>query len=120
MVARTLFRSHGLRSVRVDDIVLELGMSKKTFYQNFENKGELVRTDVLGNFEAIEQSGLAIFESDLTVAQEVGHFFSVLLEQFSRVPPDAPRDLLRLYPRLAGWLAGWLAGRLAGWLAGRP
>ncbi len=70
-----------------------------------------MRTVVLGNFEAIEQSGLANFESDLTVAQEVGHFFSVLLEQFSRVPPDAHRDLLRQYPRLAGWLAG----RLAGW-----
>jgi AcrR family transcriptional regulator len=103
--ARAQFRSHGFRSVRVDDIVRELGMSKKTFYQHFENKEELVRTVVLGNFEVLEQSGVAIFESDLAVAQKVGQFFSLMLEQFSRVPLDAPRDLLRLYPSVLDELA---------------
>lgn len=51
--ARTLFLAHGFRSVRVDGIVHELGMSKKTFYLHFQNKEELVRTVVLGNFEEL-------------------------------------------------------------------
>ncbi len=73
-------------------------MSKKTFYRHFENQEEPVRSVVLGNFEELEQRGLAIFDSERTLAQKVGAFFALLLDRFSRLPPDAPRDLLRLYP----------------------
>jgi len=37
-----LFRKNGIRSVSMDDISKELGMSKKTIYQHFDNKTELV------------------------------------------------------------------------------
>jgi AraC-like DNA-binding protein len=50
-------------------IVRELGMSKKTFYRHFENQEEPVRSVVLGNFEELEQRGLAIFDSERTLAQ---------------------------------------------------
>ncbi len=37
-----LFRKNGIRSVTMDDIAKELGMSKKTIYQHFANKTDLV------------------------------------------------------------------------------
>ncbi len=37
-----LFKKNGIRSVSMDDISKELGMSKKTIYQYFANKTELV------------------------------------------------------------------------------
>ena len=37
-----LFKKNGIRSVSMDDISKELGMSKKTIYQYFANKSELV------------------------------------------------------------------------------
>jgi AcrR family transcriptional regulator len=37
-----LFKKNGIRSVSMDDIYKELGMSKKTIYQYFANKTELV------------------------------------------------------------------------------
>ncbi len=42
-----LFKKNGIRSVSMDDISKELGMSKKTIYQYFANKTELVE-NVLG------------------------------------------------------------------------
>ena len=42
-----LFKKNGIRSVSMDDVSKELGMSKKTIYQYFANKTELVE-NVLG------------------------------------------------------------------------
>jgi AcrR family transcriptional regulator len=40
--AADMFMRYGVRSVSMDDVARELGMSKKTLYQSFENKDELV------------------------------------------------------------------------------
>ena len=40
------FKQYGIRSVSIDDLCHELGMSKKTFYVYFKQKDELVQ-DVL-------------------------------------------------------------------------
>ncbi len=40
--AKELFLQYGIRSVSVDDICKELRMSKKTFYQYFGQKEELI------------------------------------------------------------------------------
>jgi len=37
-----LFFRYGLKSITMDDIAKELGISKKTLYQHFENKNELL------------------------------------------------------------------------------
>lgn len=41
-VAGKMFFRFGIRSVSIDDICKELGMSKKTFYASFETKDDLV------------------------------------------------------------------------------
>ncbi|MBS1564970.1 MAG: helix-turn-helix transcriptional regulator, partial [Bacteroidetes bacterium] len=45
--AHELFMQYGIRSVSMDDIATHLGMSKKTIYQYFSDKDELV-DEVLG------------------------------------------------------------------------
>ncbi|HEY4150230.1 MAG TPA: TetR/AcrR family transcriptional regulator [Chitinophagaceae bacterium] len=40
--AQELFMQYGIRSVSMDDIATQLGMSKKTIYQYFSDKDELV------------------------------------------------------------------------------
>jgi AcrR family transcriptional regulator len=46
--AEELFMQYGIRSVSMDDIATQLGMSKKTLYQYFSDKDELV-DEVLNN-----------------------------------------------------------------------
>src|SRR5947209_20504960 len=40
--AHELFHRYGIRSVSMDDIAAQLGMSKKTLYQYYADKDELV------------------------------------------------------------------------------
>ena len=44
--AQTLFIQYGIRSVSMDDVARALSMSKKTLYQHFSNKNELVTNAV--------------------------------------------------------------------------
>ena len=46
-----MFFRLGIRSVSIDDICRELGMSKKTFYVYFESKDELIEQLLLANVE---------------------------------------------------------------------
>ena len=46
--ADTLFSQHGFKSVTMDDIAKHLGMSKKTIYQHFADKNELVNILIEG------------------------------------------------------------------------
>jgi len=40
--AKELFLNHGFKSVTMDDLAKELGMSKKTIYQFYQDKTALV------------------------------------------------------------------------------
>lgn len=44
-----LFKKYGTRSITMEDIAKELCISKKTLYQHFENKYDIVLK--IGNFE---------------------------------------------------------------------
>jgi len=51
--ANEMFLSLGYKSVTMDDIATEMGISKKTIYQHFANKNELVEESALHLFEHI-------------------------------------------------------------------
>ncbi len=53
--AHDLFMQYGLRSVSMDDIANSLGISKKTIYQYYADKDELVN-EVVGKIIAHNQS----------------------------------------------------------------
>lgn len=46
--AKEMFMQYGLRSVSMDDLATSLGISKKTIYQSFKDKNEIVQEVVLG------------------------------------------------------------------------
>ena len=41
--SRELFMKHGVKSLTMDEIAKQMGMSKKTIYQFVENKGDLIK-----------------------------------------------------------------------------
>ena len=51
--ASELFITYGFKSVTMDDIANNLGISKKTIYLHFENKTKLVEAATLAMFELI-------------------------------------------------------------------
>ena len=51
--AMEMFLAYGFKSVTMDDIAAQLGISKKTIYQHFANKTDLVEACTLNLFESI-------------------------------------------------------------------
>ncbi len=80
--AKSLFMKYGMRSVSMDDIAGELGMSKKTIYQFFADKDELVDAVVEADIQdmhndcefCLNESENAIDEIFLTMDKILAHF----------------------------------------------
>src|SRR6266487_848275 len=53
-VARAHFFSHGFRSVTMDDLAAELGISKKTLYAHFPGKIALLEAVLADKFVGVE------------------------------------------------------------------
>jgi AcrR family transcriptional regulator len=95
---RELFYKYGVRSVSMDDICRDVGISKKKLYQLFSSKNELVEKLLdleRENFEIIFDTynfeGVNAIDILLTVSKEVG-------ERFRDVSPSMTFDLKKYYP----------------------
>ncbi|MBX2874199.1 MAG: TetR/AcrR family transcriptional regulator [Saprospiraceae bacterium] len=53
--ARDLFMRYGIKSISMDDLARELGMSKKTVYQYVENKADLIQNVFENHLEEEKQ-----------------------------------------------------------------
>lgn len=70
--ARTMFMRYGIRSVTMDDLARDLGISKKTLYQHIENKADLIKK---------------VFEYDIETEK-------ALVENLVKTAPNAIEEIL--------------------------
>jgi AcrR family transcriptional regulator len=100
-VARRQFLAHGFRSVSMDDLAAELGMSKKTLYGCFPSKTSLIEAvlkDKLGEVEA-DMGQLAKGQaSDVEAA--LYQLLGCLQRHTMEIQPAFVRDIGRETPEL--------------------
>lgn len=53
--AMDMFLTYGFKSVTMDDLAHEMGISKKTIYTHFNNKTQLVEQGVCQLFEEVSE-----------------------------------------------------------------
>jgi AcrR family transcriptional regulator len=97
--ADELFRRYGIRSITMDEIANQLGISKKTIYQSFADKDELVDeviTDLL--LYNKEQCNKDRFKA-LNAIQEVFLAMEMIEEMFENMNPAILYDLERNHPQ---------------------
>ena len=97
--AGELFFRLGIRSVSIDDICRELGMSKKTFYVYFASKEELIEQMLDANLAHMEQKMRTAMESsDFSgIVRKFTHWISAEKEDVRKVP-QLVYDLKKYYP----------------------
>ncbi len=97
--AQRLFLLHGVRGVTMDDMAGNLGMSKKTLYQYFTNKADLVLLVATSFIEAEKiESDRVIQEASNAIDQE----FRLLRwssRVFGRMNPNLISEVQRFYPQ---------------------
>jgi len=99
--ARRHFFAHGFRSVTMDDLAEELGMSKKTLYAAFPSKDALLRAVLLDKFRSIET------DLDRTMSKRSSDVLAVLHQLLAcvqghaeEIQPPFVRDIRREAPEV--------------------
>ena len=96
--AHELFNRYGVRSVSMDDIAAGLGMSKKTVYQFYADKEELVGAV----FMAVINTNKDRCVTDRKVAENAVHevylAFDMMQEMFAQMNPVLLFDLEKYHP----------------------
>jgi AcrR family transcriptional regulator len=98
--ARDVFMKYGIRSVSMDDICRELGMSKKTLYQYFGNKSILVNRILEQSFETFETHITAIGEQELNAIDSLLELSRVIDGHMNEVSLSVSFDLQKYYPEI--------------------
>ncbi|MEO7212164.1 TetR/AcrR family transcriptional regulator [Mucilaginibacter sp.] len=96
--ALDLFLQAGIKSVTMDDIARHLGMSKKTIYQYFGDKNELVVALVKSRLQEDEREMNAIMESSANVIEEMIKMMKCSEDILSRVNPIVFHDMQKYHP----------------------
>ena len=96
--ARELFFSYGIRSVTMDDIAKEMGVSKKTIYQFYTDKNQIVEK-VISELVAGHACKLDSFSKEAENAvQEVLLQTQAIIEIFQTVKPGVFFELQKYFP----------------------
>lgn len=82
-----IFTMYGVRSVNMDDISRNIGISKKTLYQYCTDKNDLVLQTLSMGCDADERIMKDIQESSETAVHEMLKVYEVVKEIFSKMHP---------------------------------
>lgn len=93
-----LFLTAGIKSVTMDDIAKHLGMSKKTIYQFFKDKNELVIALVKKKLKEDEDTMEAIIAKSGNVMEEMINMMKCSEDIFSRINPIVIHDMQKYHP----------------------
>ncbi|MEZ0485250.1 TetR/AcrR family transcriptional regulator [Fibrella aquatica] len=99
--ASRLFNHLGVKTVRLDDIARQLGMSKKTLYQYFESKEDLVKQMLENQLNDSLDEASAIQEQTANPIAGALLIWDRLIHYKQTVNPNLLRDIERHYP--AAW-----------------
>ena len=100
-VARQHFFTHGFRSVTMDDLAAELGMSKKTLYLSFPSKSDLLRAVLLDKFQSVEADlDLITSESSPDALAPLRRLLACMQRHTEEIKPPFVRDIRREAPEM--------------------
>jgi AcrR family transcriptional regulator len=96
--AHDLIMQYSIRSVSMDDIATNLGMSKKTIYQYFKDKDELVEAVVDEILETNQCQCLADRDKADNAVHEIFLVMDMMAEMFKTMNPSILYDMQKYHP----------------------
>jgi AcrR family transcriptional regulator len=100
--ADKLFSKYGFKSVTMDDIAKHLGMSKKTIYQHFSDKDELVNIVISAKIASHECTITEGFNNAKNAVEEVFFAITSMNETLNAMNARLFYDLQKYHPK--AWL----------------
>ena len=96
--AGKLILKYGVKSMTMDDIARELGISKKTLYQYVEDKNDLIKQIIQLDMEMDHNNICSIIDKRLNAVDESFEIFKSIVQNIGDVPPNILYDLKKYHP----------------------
>jgi len=107
-----LFVKLGIKSVTMDDIAKEMAISKRTLYELFDNKNELVEVAVTAYFEVECEIIDTITANSINAIDEVAKISTYLKKVFHSFNPSILYDMKKYHPSAYELYRSYKCGRL--------
>jgi AcrR family transcriptional regulator len=98
-VADEMFTNYGLKSVTMDDIAKKMGISKKTIYQFYKDKDELVELIVRQKLDEQWCEMEEIGKQYPNPIEEVLRMSEYIRKQMTTIHPSVIYDMQKYFPR---------------------
>lgn len=98
IAAHDLFHKYGIRSITMDDIARHLSISKKTIYQFFEEKDQIVHGCCTGDLNNHGCRFEEIKKESKDAVHEIIEDMKYMSEMFSNMNPNLFFDLKKYHP----------------------
>ncbi len=99
--AGEMFMRYGIKSVSMDDLSRELGVSKKTIYTYFTDKNVLVEFVLSTKMQQIQMGCEFVLQASNTAIDELFQFINVAAQNMNSIHPSVLFDLQKYHPN--GW-----------------
>jgi len=98
--ATKLFVQNGVKTVTIDKIVKELHTSKRSLYNHFDDKIDLLRACLADYHTKVKEENEAIIKSSENVIEAMGNLHQQIIRRSYDVNPNFFDDIMYYYPGL--------------------
>ncbi|HDZ04641.1 hypothetical protein LCGC14_0354660 [marine sediment metagenome] len=98
--ASQLFLERGFKSITMDDIANEIGMSKKTIYSEYSNKTSLVEDCVMNKFCDLSNGIDLIIAMDKNAIEELYEIKKYVMSHLNDEKSSPQYQLMKYYPKI--------------------
>lgn len=98
--AAKLFKKHGIKSVTMDEIAHDLGMSKRTIYENYPKKEDLICDYIRKQAEKRKETTLTILKNTPNVMELLFYFLKKDCMDENRTQLNNIIEIKRYYPKI--------------------
>ncbi len=93
-----LFSQYGFKTITMDDIARRAGISKKTLYQQFANKQEVVNESVVWYKNSTRENCEAVLKGSENAVEAMVKMLAFFDEMHKRINPMAMFEMQRFFP----------------------
>jgi AcrR family transcriptional regulator len=98
--ATQLFLERGFKSITMDDIANEIGMSKKTIYSEYGNKTSLVEDCVMNKFCHLSDGIDIIIAMEKNAIEELYEIKKYVMSHLNEEKSSPQYQLMKYYPKI--------------------
>jgi TetR/AcrR family transcriptional regulator, cholesterol catabolism regulator len=96
-----LYQHYGIKSVTMDDVARHLCISKKTLYEYFKDKEDLVKNVVSVNHEKVDGLFSEVVKKNRNAIQELLEVYGLIHDMYRDYNPSMEYDIRKYYPDLS-------------------